>query len=121
MSEVEQQLNGLELTIQEAKDKIERSEQLKRLEHNKDFKALFLNGLMETDAVRQVMLLASPGLKAPGDGPIIARAGIESRINMIGELYNWCRYVHIEAEGSRKALNDHEETRQELLAEQLEE
>jgi hypothetical protein len=40
---------------------------------------------------------------------------------MIGELYNWCRYVHIEAEGSRKALNDHEETRQELLAEQLEE
>lgn len=121
MSEIEQQLTGLEVTIQEAKDKIERSAQLRRLEQNKDFQALFLNGLMEKDAVRSVMLLAAPGLKAPGEGPAVARAGIEARINMIGELYNWCRYTHLEAEGSLKALHDHEEARQELLAEQLEE
>jgi hypothetical protein len=121
MSDVERQLDSVELSINEAKELIERSDMLRRLEKNKDFQKLFLNGLMEKDAIRQVMLLASPGLKAPGEGPAVAKAGIQARIDMIGELYNWCRWTHMEAESARGALNEHEETRQELLAEQLEE
>ena len=121
MSNVDQQLDGVQLSIDEAKEKIERSKALRRLEKNKDFQFLFLNGLMEKDAIRQVMLLASPGLKAPGDGPTVARAGIQARMEMIGELYNWCRLTHLEGENARGALEEHEQTRQELLAEQLEE
>lgn len=120
MSEVEQQLNSVELSIGEAKKLIDRSDALSRLEKNKDFQLLFLDGLMKDDAVRQVMLLASPGLKAPGEGAAVARAGIQSRIDMIGELYNWCRWTHMEANQARKALEEHEETRAELLKEQLE-
>lgn len=120
MSEVEQQIDSVELSIKEAKELIARSDALHRLEQNKDFKFLFIDGLMKDDATRQVMLLASPGLKAPGDGPKVARAGIQARIDMIGELYNWCRWTHMQADGARKALDDHEQTRQELLAEQLE-
>lgn len=120
MSEVEQQLNSVEISIEDAKRKIERSEALARLEKNKDFQLLFLEGLMKEDAIRQVMLLASPGLKAPGEGAIVAKAGIQSRMEMIGELYNWCRWTHMEGNQSRKALEEHEETRVELLKEQLE-
>lgn len=121
MSDVERQIDGVELSINEAKEKIERSKALRRLEKNKDFQFLFLDGLMKDDAVRQVMLLAAPGLKAPGEGPAVAKAGIEARIDMIGELYNWCRWTHLEGEQARGALEEHEQTRQELLAEQLEE
>ena len=121
MSSVDQQLDAVEVSIDEAKEKIARSEALRRLEKNKDFQMLFLNGLMEKDAVRQVMLLASPGLKAPGEGATVAKAGIQARIDMIGELYNWCRWTHMEADSMRGALEEHEQTRQELLAEQLEE
>ena len=119
MSIVEQQLQSVELSINEAKKLIERSEALRRLEKNKDFQSLFIEGLMKEDAIRQVMLLASPALKAPNNQAEIARAGIQSRIDMIGELYNWCRYTHIEGDGAQKALTDSEEARSELLQEQL--
>lgn len=121
MSKVDDQINSVELSIKEAQDLIERSDALSRLEKNKDFQFLFLHGLMEKDAIKQVMLLASPGLKAPGDGPKVARAGIEARIDMIGELYNWCRWTHMQADSARGALTEHEQARSELLAEQLEE
>jgi len=121
MSEVEQQLDSVELSIGAAKKLIERSEALFRLEKNKDFQFLFLEGLMKEDAIKQVMLLAAPSLKAPGDGAKVAKAGIQARVDMIGELYNWCRWTHMEAESARNALAEHEETRVELLKEQLEE
>lgn len=119
MSEVESQLESIELTIGEAKAKIERADQLARLEKNKDFKALILDYLLEKNAVTQVRLLASPALKAPGEQGAMAKAGIQARIDMIGELANFFRWTHMEAESARGALEDHEETRQELLAEQL--
>jgi hypothetical protein len=119
MSEIEQQLDGVELSIQQAKNLIERSDALRRLEKNKDFQFLFLDGLLKDDAIRQVMLLASPGLKVPGEGAVVAKAGIQARVDMIGELYNWCRWTHMEADQARKALAEHEEARAELLQEQL--
>ena len=121
MSEVEQALDSVELSITEAKEKIERSKALERLEKNKDFKALILDHLLRENAINQVRLLASPALKAPGEQGAMAKAGIEARISMIGELANFFRWTHMEAESARKALDEHEETRQELLAEQLQE
>jgi hypothetical protein len=119
MSELEQQLEGVELTIEDAKRKIELGQALQRLEKNKDFKVLILDNLLKDDAIRQVRLLAAPGLKAPGDGPAVARAGVMARIDMIGELTNFFRWTHQEAAQSKAALEDHEETRQQILAEQL--
>lgn len=119
MSEVQEQLEGVELSIQEAKEKIERSKALQRLEQNKDFKALILDHLLRENAITQVRLLASPALKAPGEAGAVAKAGIEARISMIGELTNFFRWTHMEAESARGALESHEQAREEILAEQL--
>jgi hypothetical protein len=121
MSEVENQLNEVEITIEKAKAQVEKSEALRRLEKNKDFKSIFLEGLLKEDAIGQVHLLASPQLFAPGPGATAAKKSIKARLRMIGEFANYCRYIHQEGESSRAALADHEETRGELLAEQLEE
>ena len=121
MSEVEQQLEGVELSIEEARGKIERAEQLSRLEKNKDFKALILDHLLRENAITQVRLLAAPALKAAGEQAKMAREGIEARIDMIGELTNFFRWTHMEAETAKQALEEHQDTRAELLAEQLEE
>lgn len=120
MNEVANQVQQVELSIEEAQQQIARSEQLSRLEKNKDFKALVLEGLLREDAVRQVMLRSSPMLHGDGPGAVSARMGIEARISMIGELNNYFRYIHIEGEGAKAALLDHENTHEELLAEQLE-
>lgn len=118
---VDQTLDAVELSIQDAEKLIAKSDALYRLEKNKDFKFLFLDELLKEDAIKQVMLLASPGLKAPGEGPAIAKAGIQARIDMIGELYNYCRWVHMEAESARSALEEHREYQAELLKEQIQE
>lgn len=119
MSEVEQQVQAVEVSMERAQAQILASEQLSRLEKNKDFKALILDGLLREDAVRQVMMLGSPQLHAPGPGGKTARAGIKARMSMIGELNSFFRYIHIEGESAAEALREHENTHQELLEEQL--
>jgi hypothetical protein len=113
------QLQAVEVSIDEARAQIDRSERLHRLERNKDFKVLILEGLLREDAVRQIMLRASPQLMAPGAGAETAKAGIEARMTMIGELNNYFRYIHIEGASAKAALTEHENTHEELLQEQL--
>jgi hypothetical protein len=67
------------------------------------------------------MLRAAPQLKAPGPGAEAALKGIDCRISMIGELNDYFRCVHIEGEQMSNAIHEHENTREELLAEQLNE
>ena len=121
MSDKESQIDQVTLTIEEARAQIDKSSALRRLEKNKDFKSIFLDGLLKEDAIGQVHLLASPQLFAPGPGAQAAKKSIKVRLSMIGEFANYCRYIHQQAESSRAALADHENTREELLAEQLEE
>lgn len=116
---IEAQLEGVEISIEEARAKIEKSKALRRLEKNKDYQLIFLDGLLKEDAINQVQLLAAPGLKVPGEGPKTARAGVMARIEMIGELCNFLRWTHLEADQAEAALDSHEEARDELLAEQL--
>ena len=119
MSEMSRQVEAVEISIQEAQKQIDRGKQLQRLEKNRDFKALILEGLLREDAVRQVMLRASPQLMVPGAGGETAKAGIEARMTMIGELNNYFRYIAIEAESAEAALLEHEQTHEEMLIEQL--
>jgi hypothetical protein len=121
MNEQEMQREAVEISIQEAQAQIDRSKQLSRLEKNKDFKALILEGLLRDDAIRQVMLRASPQLMAPGAGAETAAKGIEARMTMIGELNNYFRYIHIEGASAAAAMEEHESAHEELLAEQLQE
>lgn len=119
MNELEQQQHAVEISIQEAQEQIDRSERLRRLEKNKDFKFLILEGLLRDDAVRQVMLKGAPQLHAPGPGAETALNGINARMAMISELNNYFRYLHIEGASAKAALSEHENAHDELLKEQL--
>lgn len=119
MNDTAGQVQAVELSIEEANQQIDRSKQLRRLEKNKDFKALILEGLLREDAVRQIMLKASPQLHAPGAGAEAAMKGIEARMTMIGELNNFFRYIHIEGASAESAMHEHESAHEELLQEQL--
>jgi hypothetical protein len=114
MSEIERQIHQVEASVEEAKELIAKSDALARLEKNKDFKFLVMDGLLEKDAVRSVMLLASPGLARDED-----RTQVQNRIDMIGNLYNYFHYVHQQGNDAREGLAEYENTQEELLAEQL--
>jgi hypothetical protein len=94
---------------------------LSRLEKNKDFQYLILEQLLEKCAIQQVHLRAAPQLLGDLPGATAAKAGVDARMLMIGEFANWCRYTHQEGESAKAALVEHRGTRNELLAEQLEE
>lgn len=121
MSEIEQQLEAVEISVEKAHKQVKMHEALARLEKNKDFKYLILEQLLREGAIEQVHLLASPQLLAPGPGAEAAKKSFEVRMAMIGEFANWCRYIHMEGESAKEALNEHDDTMQQLLAEQLEE
>lgn len=114
MSEVDSQIEQIEMSVQEAQTKIDKSDALARLEKNKDFKFLFLDGFFKEDAIRSVMVLASPNAANEEQ-----QKQIQERINLIGGLYNYLHYVHLEGEQSRNAMTAYEETRDELHAEKL--
>ena len=119
MNENESQVREVEVSIEKANEQIDLSQRLKRLEKNKDFKVLIVDGLLREGAINQVMLLGSPQLHGSGPGADTARVGIKARIAMIGELYNFFRYIHIEGDSARAAMADYEECHDELLQEQL--
>lgn len=110
----------VEISIEKAQKQIDMSTALRRLEQNKDFKFLFLDGLLKEGAIEQVHLLGAPQLFAPGDGATAAKNSIMARMGMIAEFANYCRYIHMEAESSAAAMKDHETAQEEILAEQLE-
>jgi hypothetical protein len=119
MSESQQQLEAVEITIEKAEEQVKMHEALMRLEKNKDFKYLIIEKLLKDCAIEQIHLRASPQLFAPGPGAEAAKASIEARMGMIGEFANWCRYTHMEGESAKAAIAGHHDTREEILAEQL--
>jgi hypothetical protein len=114
MNEVENQIHQVERSVEEAKAFIAKSDALARLEKNEDFKFLVIEGILKDDAVRVVMALASPNAQSEE-----VQGQFKRRQAMIGELYNYLHYVHVEGDQARTGMAEYENTREELLAEQL--
>lgn len=124
---IESLIQQNELTIEEAKEKVKRWQALERLQKNKDWKYLIEDELMNKAIVRLTLLKASPNLKGvkagtpQADQVALILEGIDCRLDMIGEFATFIRLTKIEGEGAKEALVEHELTREQLLAEQLEE
>ena len=81
------------------------AEALKRLEKNRDFKRLILDGFLEKEAVRLVKLKQDPGIKS--QERIVE--DIDDRITSIGVLNEHLRYIRLRAKGLKDQLLEAEE------------
>lgn len=109
-----QDLENIELSIEEAKRKIARKDALVRLEKNPDFKTIVAEGFLETHAIRQVMLKAHPGMQSEAQQKML-----DQQITAVGQLKQFFIAVFTEGMNAESALAADEETREQLLAEDL--
>lgn len=109
-----QDLEAVEISIEEAKKKIERKNALARLQNHPDFITLIEKGFLESHAVRQVMLKAHPGLQSEA-----AQKSLDQQITAIGGFKQFLIGVHTMGMEAEAALSADEATREELLKEGL--
>ena len=114
MSDTQEQIQSVEMSIEDAKKAVRRRDAILRLEKNKDFKYLILEGFMEKHAVKQVMLKASPAMQSPE-----AQNMVDLQINAIGQFKQFMYNVVLMGNNAERALENDEQTLEELHAEEL--
>ena len=104
----------IEENIQRAKQIVELDKALDRLESNKDFKTVVIDGYIHAEAVRLVHLKSDPNMQTPE-----RQASIMTSIDAIGGLLQYFRTISHNAAIAVKAIEADEAERDELLAEEL--
>ena len=107
-------VHKIEDSIKEAKVHVDLAAALQRLASNKDFKAVILTGYLKDEAIRLVHLKAHPAMSAANH-----QSSIVSQIDAIGGLLSYFRTLEHNASIARKSIEADEETRDELLASEL--
>ena len=107
-------MNTLELTIEQAKEKVNVMEAIDRLSQNKDFITVILEGYLEKEAVRLVHAKADPGCTKPE-----TQVDLIKQIDAIGCFTGYLRALRHSGMLSQKAIIDSEQTREEILAERM--
>ena len=109
-----EELEKIEISIDHAKKLIARRECLTRLQNNPDWKELIAKGFLESHAVRQVMLKSNPGLQEDK-----FQKALDNQIIAIGGFQQYLIAIENEGKNAIFALQADEETREELLKEEL--
>lgn len=107
-------LQNIEITIEQARSAIKRKEMLVTLQNSPAFIELIERGFLEQHAIRQVLLKSHPGLQGEKD-----QALLDNNIIAIGGFKQYLISVHSEGMNAEQALAEDEQTREELLAEDL--
>ncbi len=115
MSEIENNIQEVELEMAAAKSLIEDGEALNRLTKNADFNRIIRKGYFEGEASRIVLLKAEAAMEGPEK-----QQRCDDTIVGIGQLYQYLRATHMKAEQARAALGDYDESLQELHKANLE-
>lgn len=110
----EEDLEAIDISIDEAKAKIQRKEALERLQQNPDFKTIIDDGFLNSHAIRQVMLKAHPQMQEEK-----AQNMLNRQITAIGELKQFFIAIYSEGMNAANAISQDEATREELLQEDL--
>ena len=116
MNQIEENLGRIQISIENAKKAIDLAQALHRLHDNPDFKAVILDDYFHEEAHRAVLLKADQSMAPPEK-----QKAVDDVITSIGGLYNYFGKVYRLAEMSERALRADQETREELLEEQLSE
>ncbi len=106
------QIAQVELTIEEAKEHIQKMNALIKLSNNANYKKIFLEGFFEDYAIQQVMLKSDPSQQRAEDQETII-----NNINSIGSLRIHLHGIMQQGRVAEAALAEYETTREELLEE----
>lgn len=107
-------LETIELSMKHAKKAIDSKVALERLTRNRDFKAIVLEGYFESEAVRLVLLKSDPNMQSDE-----SQKEILKQIDAIGSLRQYLRNVMHMGDMAGKAMEDYEQSREEILQEEL--
>ena len=105
-------LEAVEISIDQAKEKIELMECLDRLTRNKDFKKLIDNDYLREESIRLVYLRADPNMQVPE-----SQAHVNKSLDAIGALRAYFHKVQVQGMGALNSLSESEQVREEILAE----
>ena len=110
----EDQIQKIEMSLEQAKASIEIAEALERLHSNEDFKLVILEGLFKTEASRSIFLKSDPEMQTEEK-----QKDVNNVITTIGGLGLYFRKIFQVGDMSKRAIVDDQNTREELLEEQL--
>jgi len=110
----EEQLHKIEISLENAKKAIEIANALQRLHANPDFKTVILEDFFKGEASRSVMLKSDPSMAS-----IEKQKNVDDIITSIGGLYNYFGKVYRLGDMSIRALEADQNTKEEILEEQL--
>lgn len=113
MNETEQQLNDIEISIDDARKTITRKDQLQRLIDSQDWKDIIEDGYFRDEAARLVVLKADPSMLEDKE-----QKQIDIAINAIGPFRQYLRTIMQFGFMAEQALNNDQQTREELLEEE---
>jgi hypothetical protein len=114
MKEATNEIESVEISIEDAKQKIELRDALARLIENKDFKTIVDNGYFEGEAIRLVHLKADPNMQDPEQQDFVIKA-----IDAVGFFRAYLSRIFQQGNTAEGALKSHEQTLEEILAEDL--
>ena len=110
---IEQDIQQLEIDIDQARAALQKMEALERLFNNRDFKELITEGYFVQEASRCVLLKGDLNVTDE------TRDHCDRMINGIGLLRGYFQQVNYFGQQAQAAMEDYEDTREELLQEQL--
>lgn len=105
-------IQEIELSIKEAQKMVDLGAAVQRLATNRDFKKVVMEMYFEKEAVRLVHLKANPAMQDKDRQDAIVK-----EMDAIGSFYQFLRTLEIQADMARRAIDDGESLREELLAE----
>lgn len=108
------ELQQIEVNIKQAQKTVDLGEAFERLSVNRDFKKVITEGYFEQEAIRLVHLLSDPSMQTTE-----VKKSIETQMFSIGALKHYFQVLKFRASIAQKAIAADEETRDELLSEEL--
>lgn len=112
MSEAQEQIQEIELSIEEAKKYVAFGDAIERLHANKDFREVILEGYFRDEASRLTLLLADQNVTEK------TREHIFHSIQAIGELHGFFTARLMQREQMKSAIIQAQETIVEIQAEE---
>jgi len=109
MEHASTELEKVELSMKQAKAKIQMRDALNRLTKNTDFTEVIVEGYFKTYASNLVLMKAEPSQEDPAD-----QRRLDNAIIAVGELQQFFRSVLVQGDMADKALVDNEEALEEL-------
>ena len=111
----EKQLEAVSLTIDQAKGYISKKNALYRLLDNKDFIDIKKQGKNRDEAARLVSAKCDVNMQSDENQRFLDRM-----IDGVGALRQYLQHIERQGNGAEGAIKEHENTREEIIAEELE-